>query len=173
MWVRNKLKLSSTSGATASSSSSSQLMMKSNWTALHQAAKKGDVDRAKRLLADGSADPNASTTEPFDNLPEATTALHVAAQFGHLSIVQLLFDSGKRVNVNAVDDHGYQVKICFFVLVAQHFCSFIAGGPLLIVRLCEASPMSLKFSRSMAATSTCKCATLATRRLLLRRSSIM
>src|SRR4051794_6818440 len=61
------------------------------WTALHTAARDGNLEAVRQLLAAG-ADPNAR--EAGDN----TTPLHWAAAASHLDIVRALVDAGADVN---------------------------------------------------------------------------
>ncbi|HEV3138915.1 MAG TPA: ankyrin repeat domain-containing protein [Vicinamibacterales bacterium] len=61
------------------------------WTALHDAAKHGNLDRVRQLLAEG-ADPNAR--EAGDN----TYPLHWAAARGDLEIIRALLDAGGDVH---------------------------------------------------------------------------
>jgi ankyrin repeat protein len=74
------------------------------WTALHEAAKRGQFD-AVRLLLEHGADPNAR--EAGDN----TYPLHWAAAHGHIGIVRELLDAGADVHgfgdVHALDVIGW------------------------------------------------------------------
>src|ERR1041385_6268928 len=63
----------------------------SGWSPLHGAARHGQLDRVKQLLAEG-ADPNAR--ESGDN----TTPLHWAAACADVDIVRALLDAGADVN---------------------------------------------------------------------------
>ncbi len=72
-----------------------------SWTALHEAARAGDLAAVTELLAAG-ADPNAR--EEGDN----TYPMHWAAADGHLEIVTALADSGGDV-IGAGDDHQLEV----------------------------------------------------------------
>ncbi|KXS09913.1 ankyrin [Gonapodya prolifera JEL478] len=67
------------------------------YTALHYAARTGNVEICRMLLASG-ADVNATTTEL------TVTPLHRAATKGHLAIVQLLLASG--ADASLVDADG-------------------------------------------------------------------
>jgi ankyrin repeat protein len=69
------------------------------WTALHEAAKRGQSD-AVRLLLDHGADPNAR--EAGDN----TYPLHWAAAHGHVEIARALLDAGGDVH-GFGDDHEW------------------------------------------------------------------
>ena len=71
------------------------------WTPLHEAARSGDIEAVRRLLADG-ADPNAR--EAGDN----TYPMHWAAADGHLEIVKALADAGGDV-IGEGDDHQLEV----------------------------------------------------------------
>ena len=62
----------------------------SDFTDLHHAALRGDIDEVRALLAQG-ADPNAF--EEFGSTP-----LHFAADDGHIEIVRLLLEAGADVN---------------------------------------------------------------------------
>lgn len=68
-------------------------------TALHRAARDGDVKDVERLLAAG-ADVEARTAH-FHNM----TALHLASHKGHLEIVQALLEHG--AEIEARDKDGY------------------------------------------------------------------
>jgi uncharacterized protein len=64
-----------------------------NWTALHVAARDGDVGRVQALLDGGAG------LEAREHL--GRTPLHIAVQWGHLEVARLLLDRG--AHVNAVD----------------------------------------------------------------------
>eukprot|EP01130_Rhizamoeba_saxonica_P004251 TRINITY_DN1743_c0_g1_i5.p1 TRINITY_DN1743_c0_g1~~TRINITY_DN1743_c0_g1_i5.p1 ORF type:complete len:136 (-),score=18.03 TRINITY_DN1743_c0_g1_i5:39-446(-) len=69
----------------------------SGYTALHYAARSGNVDICKLLLRN-RASANVST------LAGGVTPLHRAAYMGRTQVVQMLIDSG--ANVNLVDNDG-------------------------------------------------------------------
>jgi ankyrin repeat protein len=58
-----------------------------NQTALHEAAARGLVDTVATLLAEGSA--------PGARLKDGRNAIHLAANWGHPSVVKLIFDKDK------------------------------------------------------------------------------
>ncbi len=63
-------------------------------TALHRAALAGDVAAAEKALAED--DIEAQNTE-------GRTALHLASKYGHLKVVELLLESGAKVNASCYD----------------------------------------------------------------------
>ena len=59
-------------------------------TALHDAAKRGDINTLTQLLNSGKYDVNAKETARYSETP-----LHFAIQNGHIDIVKLLIDRGE------------------------------------------------------------------------------
>mmetsp|Transcript_19904 Transcript_19904/g.64795 ORF Transcript_19904/g.64795 Transcript_19904/m.64795 type:complete len:388 (+) Transcript_19904:103-1266(+) len=68
-------------------------------SALLSAAQRGDAEAVKAELAAAGAEPNVKNTE------KGRTALHLAAQEGHLAVVELLL-ADERVDPNPRDDIG-------------------------------------------------------------------
>ena len=83
------------------------------WTALHLAAKKGDVSEVERLLAAG-ANVDARTTRRFLGVGRNSTPLIVATRFNQFDIMRLLVDHG--ADIEARDDRGYvnENTLCVF-----------------------------------------------------------
>jgi ankyrin repeat protein len=71
------------------------------WTALHEAAKRGHAEIVELLVAHGA---DVHAREPGDN----TTPLHWAAAGGHVEIVRRLLDAGADVDGRG-DVHGLDV----------------------------------------------------------------
>ncbi|XP_065355561.1 ankyrin repeat domain-containing protein 39 [Calliphora vicina] len=71
-----------------------------DYTALHYAARNGNVEICKLLLNEGKADINAVTKG-------GATALHRAAMMGHLNVVKLLIDL--KANIELKDEDGQTV----------------------------------------------------------------
>merc|ERR1711963_1192748 len=68
-------------------------------TALHRAARDGDLEAAENLIIQRHADVNAKTNNFFEMTP-----LHLAARYGHKDVVQLLLSHS--AEVDAKDDDG-------------------------------------------------------------------
>ena len=73
---------------------------KHGWTALHHAAREGDMNEVKRLLAAG-ANVDARTTA----LAHDSTPLVIATRSKHFDIMRLLLDRG--ADIEARDNEGY------------------------------------------------------------------
>ena len=71
-------------------------------TALHRAARKGDISKVERLLAAG-AQVDARTTGGF---ARDSTPLIVATQHDCIDVMRLLLDRG--ADIDACNDHGYE-----------------------------------------------------------------
>ena len=82
-------------------------------TALHRAARKGDVSKVERLVAAG-ANVDARTARARDSTP-----LMLATLFKHFDVLRLLLDRG--ADIDTCDAHGYDTKIfsLLFQYVAQ------------------------------------------------------
>lgn len=80
-------------------------MNNQGWTPLHFCAKSGNISNTTQLLATGGADIDAQTTTYFGGVFPRSTALHIAAQFNHVELAQLLIANG--CNVEARDVNGY------------------------------------------------------------------
>ena len=64
------------------------------WTALHRAARKGDVNEVERLLAAG-ANVGARTTSGF---ARDSTLLLIATRYKHFDVMRLLLDRGADIS---------------------------------------------------------------------------
>ena len=73
---------------------------KHGWTALHHAAREGNMNEVKRLLAAG-ANVDARTTA----LAHDSTPLVIATRSKHFDIMRLLLDRG--ADIEARDNEGY------------------------------------------------------------------
>ena len=73
------------------------------WTALHRAARDGDVLEVERLLAAG-ANVDARTTAYVLGVARDSTPL-IVTKYKHFDVMRLLLDSG--ANIDACHDDGY------------------------------------------------------------------
>ena len=73
------------------------------WTALHRAAKKGNVNEVERLLAAG-ANVDVRTAAWSAGFTRGSTPLVVATRSKHFDIMRLLLDRG--ADIDACDDLG-------------------------------------------------------------------
>ncbi|CAN0570159.1 unnamed protein product, partial [Ectocarpus sp. 12 AP-2014] len=73
-------------------------------TELHKAAHRNDAGTITMLLRGGGMDPNSRVECP--NCDEGATALHLAAQQGHLEAVLALIDGGARPGGRVSTDPG-------------------------------------------------------------------
>jgi len=103
---------------------------------LTDAAKKGDLDQVKLLLAQG-ADPNARTKDGFP--------LMFAAEQGSLDMVTLLLERGAEVNAVAGKDGG--ITALMFAAGGGH----LAVATLLMERGAEVNPRYTSYTPLMAA----------------------
>ena len=91
------------------------------WTALHCAAKKGDVSEVKRLLAAG-ANVDASTPARFVlGLARDSTPLLIATRYKHFDVMRLLLDRGADIDVCDDDGYGSENTLCVFRNVARRW----------------------------------------------------
>ena len=83
------------------------------WTALHHAAKKGDVSEVERLLAAG-ANVDARTTAYALGVTRSSTLLLIATRYKHFDVIRLLLDRG--ADIEACDSKGYgsENTLCVF-----------------------------------------------------------
>lgn len=76
------------------------------WTRLHFGAAHGELQKVKRVLADG-ANATAKTTDfaecNNEHFASNSTPLHVAATFGHLDIVRCLVENGADIDADDAD----------------------------------------------------------------------
>jgi len=77
------------------------------FTALHRAARDGDLEAAENLIIQGRADVNSLTNNSYySNYTSAQEApLHLAAQRGHKDVVQLLLSHSAEVDLT--DKNGW------------------------------------------------------------------
>jgi hypothetical protein len=91
-------------------------------TYLHVACWHGDAEKVQLLLSNYNADPNA-----LDSVSSRMTPLHEAARGGHLEVVQLLLDSGARIDACNIDvdtplhvaTRGMHHRVCKALLLAD------------------------------------------------------
>ena len=80
------------------------------WTALHLAAKKGDVSEVERLLAAG-ANANGRTMTSL-KFPRNSTPLMVATRYNHFDVMRLLLDRGADIEARNDDGYGNENTVC-------------------------------------------------------------
>ncbi|MHC4239177.1 MAG: ankyrin repeat domain-containing protein, partial [Planctomycetota bacterium] len=80
-------------------------------TPLKQAAFKGDLVEAKRLVSEG--------TDPNGKLQHGFTPLHWAVQENHIEIAKFLINQGADVNVNRSEPH------CMVIGTPLHIAAFM------------------------------------------------
>ncbi|CAM8888293.1 hypothetical protein QQ045_025876 [Rhodiola kirilowii] len=73
------------------------------WTQLHVGARKGDVKEVKRLLKEGT-DANVPAWGPKS---QGVTPLHLAAEGGHLRIMDLLLEHGANIDARTKGSCGW------------------------------------------------------------------
>ncbi|XP_067623049.1 ankyrin repeat domain-containing protein 39 [Eurosta solidaginis] len=88
-----------------------------DYTALHYAARNGNIEICKMLIGEGKAEVDAVTKA-------GATALHRAAMMGHLNVVKLLVDA--KANLQLQDEYGQtalhraairgHLEVCKFLL---------------------------------------------------------
>ncbi|MHC4666160.1 MAG: ankyrin repeat domain-containing protein, partial [Planctomycetota bacterium] len=85
-------------------------------TPLKQAAYKGDLVEAKRLVREG--------TDPNGELEHGFTPLHWAAQLNHIEIAEFLIDQGAVISLNRTEPH------CSVVGTPLHIAAFMGHNEL-------------------------------------------
>uniref|UniRef100_A0A7N0U4Z7 Uncharacterized protein n=1 Tax=Kalanchoe fedtschenkoi TaxID=63787 RepID=A0A7N0U4Z7_KALFE len=73
------------------------------WTLLHVGARKGDIKEVKRLLSEGT-DANVAAWGPKS---QGVTPLHLAAEGGHLRIMDLLLEHGANIDARTKGSCGW------------------------------------------------------------------
>lgn len=68
------------------------------WTALHHAAKNGELKEVKRLLAAG-ANVDVTTKQDINDVFSRSTPLHLASHYAHVEIAKMLLDQGADIEV--------------------------------------------------------------------------
>ena len=75
------------------------------WTALHRAARKGDVIEVERLLAAGANVDARTTVRNAWSITRDSTPLIVATRSNQFDVMRLLLDRG--ADIDARNDRGY------------------------------------------------------------------